>query len=184
MVSFPAPLRPLRAGLAAGLLAGLAAAGAAAADPLPSASAPGGPCTDGSGPRAAVMGYLTAMHERRFDDAFAFVSPRMTDGRDRDAWSALQEKAFDPGKVQIYGVDLHAARALAGDPECRERAAVPNVMSSRDKLNEAGLVEFEVYVVVSDGEAWRVDAQETLFEDADVAAWFPRSRVIEVADEP
>lgn len=151
---------------------------------LPSAQPPGRPCADGSGPRAAVMGYLTAMHERRFADAWDFVSTGMTDGRDRDAWSALQAQAFDPARVQIYGVDLRAARALGDAADCAARAGVPNVMSSRDRLNEAGLVEFEIYVVVRDGDAWRVDLQETLYDDDAIAAWFPASRVVETTDAP
>ena len=76
MLSLHAPLRRSKAGPALGLLACLAALASAAAEPLPSASGPGQPCADGSGPRTAVMGYLTAMHEHRFDDAYAFVSPR------------------------------------------------------------------------------------------------------------
>ena len=131
------------------------------------------PCAYGAGPRAAVMGYLTAMHQHRFEDAYDFVSANMTDGRPREEWAALQARAYQPGKVSIYGVDPRTPRAADDDDACAGHAMVPNILSSRDKLNEQGLVEFEVYSVRLDGEDWRVDGQETLFEDADIARWFP-----------
>lgn len=131
-------------------------------------------CPDGSGPRSAVMDYLGAMHKHQFDKAYDHVTESMTDGRSREDWAALQARAYQPGKVDIYGVDVRAARGHDNDAGCSARAVVPNILSSRDKLNEHGLVEFETYTVVkSEGGVWRVDAQETLFEDDAVSTWFP-----------
>ena len=133
-------------------------------------------CADGSGPRAAVMGYLTAMHENRFADAFDFVSATMTDGRARSEWVAAQERLYGPGKVAIYGVDPRQAMATPDDVACAAKAIVPNVLSSRDKLNEHGTVEFEIYTVVLDEGTWRIDTQETLFDEPAVRVWFPTAK--------
>lgn len=131
-------------------------------------------CPDGSGPRGAVMDYLSAMHQHRFNEAYDHVTESMTDGRSREDWAALQARAYQPGEVDIYGVDVRGARGHDDDANCSTRAVVPNILSSRDKLNEHGLVEFETYTVIktADGE-WRVDAQETLFDDEAVSTWFP-----------
>jgi hypothetical protein len=141
------------------------------------------PCPDGAGPRAAVMGYLTAMHEHRFGDAFDFVTDTMTDGLERGEWSAIQNKAYAPGKVDIYGVDVRRAVGVGGDPDCHARAIVPNVLSSRDKLNVYGSVEFEIYSLIREGGVWRVDSQETLFDDNAIMTWFPDVTTFEAGGE-
>ena len=139
-------------------------------------------CADGAGPRGAVMGYLTAMHEHRFEDAYDFVSSSMTDGRTRADWSALQERAYRPGKVEIYGVDARRAMAAEDDLDCTTQAVVPNILSSRDKFNEHGSVEFEIYFVKRDGDVWQVDSQETLFDDDGIAIWFPEVKLFKARD--
>ncbi len=140
------------------------------------------PCADGAAPRAAVMGYLTAMHKHRFDDAYDFVTSAMTDGRPRADWSALQARAYQPGKVDIYGVDVRAVMASADDPECNHVAIVPNVLSSRDRLNEHGSVEFEIYTVRKEDGVWLIHGQETLFDDAGINTWFPETRALDSAN--
>ncbi|MGR8918691.1 MAG: hypothetical protein ACU85V_03655 [Gammaproteobacteria bacterium] len=147
----------------------------AAAVPLAAEADPVGPCPDGSGPRDAVVTYLTAMHQHRFDDAYDVVTPRMTDGRPRAAWAALQAAAYEPGAVEIYGVDVRAPMATAADPACAALAVVPNVLSSRDRLNVHGNVELEIYRVVHENGAWRVDEQQTLFDDHQIRTWFPEA---------
>jgi hypothetical protein len=138
------------------------------------------PCPgDDSGPRSAVMAYLTAMHEHRFADAYDHVGDGMTDGRSRDDWAALQARAYGPGKVQIYGVDARAPMVDGDDAACAARAVVPNLLSARDRLNEHGAVEFELYHVVRQDGQWRVDGQETLFDDPAIRRWFPEVEIVE-----
>ncbi len=139
---------------------------------------PVGSCIDGNGPKSAVMAYLSAMHKQRFDDAFDYVTKTMTDGLTRADWSALQARAYQPSKIEIYGVDVRSAMATAADPDCTKRAIVPNILSSRDKLNEHGSVEFEIYVVVLDHGQWRIDEQQSLFEDNEISRWFPTVKAI------
>ncbi|MCB1746803.1 MAG: hypothetical protein KDK06_06490 [Gammaproteobacteria bacterium] len=147
----------------------------------PAGAAPATPCpSDDDGPRGAVMGYLTAMHEHRFVDAYDFVTDGMTDGRDRTVWAVLQGRAYGPGKVEIYGVDPRAAMVDGDDTSCTHHAVVPNLLSARDRLNIHGAVEFELYHVVREDGRWRVDSQETLFDDPAILHWFPGTEIVEV----
>ncbi|MGE0483517.1 MAG: hypothetical protein AB7Q81_05230 [Gammaproteobacteria bacterium] len=147
----------------------------------PAPASPATPCpgNDG-GPRRAVMAYLTAMHEHRFADAYDHVDDGMTDGRPRADWAALQARAYGPGRVEIYGVDPRAAMVDGDDHTCTKRAVVPNLLSARDRLNAHGAVEFELYHVVREEGQWRVDGQETLFDDAAITRWFPETEIVEV----
>lgn len=147
-------------------------------------SATHSPCPLENKARGAVMGYLTAMHEHRFDDAYDFVSKNLTDGRSRKNWSDLQASVYKPGKVSIYRVDVRRALAPADDASCSSHAVVPNILSSRDRLNEHGLIEFEIYHVRRDGTQWRVDSQQTLFEDAAIRTWFPEVKSFVSDGEP
>lgn len=141
------------------------------------------PCPDGAGPRAAVEGYLTAMQESRFTDAYEFVNANMTDGRVRSEWAGMQKLFFEAGGVSIYKFDVREPHGTDDDPGCAARALVPNVLHSRDKFNNQGTVEFEVYTVAKGGDAWQVDAQETLFDEADIRVWFPDDEIPEFRDQ-
>jgi hypothetical protein len=51
------------------------------------------------------------MQERRFIDAFKFVSNSMTDGRSNKDWAELQEMFYTGGGVIIFGIDVRQAIA-------------------------------------------------------------------------
>lgn len=156
---------------AALLLAAFATAGVAA------------PCADSSGPQAALQSYLTAMQDHRFNDAYDFVTATMTDGKPREEWASVQKMFYEGGAVNIFGIDIREAQADPADAACAARAMVPNVLKSRDKFNNQGTTEFEIYTVVKDGDAWKVEAQETLFDAADVEQWFPGEEIPEFRDQ-
>lgn len=141
------------------------------------------PCADSSGPQAALRSYLTAMQDHRFNDAYDFVTATMTDGKPREEWAAVQKMFYEGGAVNIFGIDIRQAQADPTDAACAARALVPNVLKSRDKFNNQGTTEFEVYTVVKDGDAWKVDAQETLFDAPEVEKWFPGEEVPEFRDQ-
>ncbi|MGR8920337.1 MAG: hypothetical protein ACU85V_12010 [Gammaproteobacteria bacterium] len=147
------------------------------------ASALAAPCPDGEGPRAAVASYLRAMQEHRFADAYDFVTAAMTDGKPRADWAGLQRLFYQGGQVNIYGIDIRAPQAAAGDADCAGRALVPNVLKSRDKFNNQGTTEFEIYTTVRQGGTWRVEAQETLFDQPEVDRWFPGETLPEFRDQ-
>ena len=54
-----------------------------------------------------------------------------------------------------------------------DKAEVPNVLSSQDRfVNQLGLTEHELYTLVKEGGAWKVDAQ-MIVEPPDIPKWFP-----------
>ncbi|MEQ8230556.1 MAG: hypothetical protein RLW61_09325 [Gammaproteobacteria bacterium] len=154
-----------------GLLAGVPVAAVAA------------PCADGSAAEAAVRAYLVAMQEHRFDDAYQHVTTTMTDGKSQGDWAALQKLFYEGGEVNIFGIDIRPAQVPQGAADCAARAVVPNVLKSRDKFNNQGLTEFEVYTVVAREEGWRIDSQRTLFEQSEVDQWFPGEQMPEFRDQ-
>jgi len=95
----------------------------------------------------------------------------------------LQKLFYEGGEVNIFGIDTRAAQSVDGDAACASRAVVPNVLKSRDKFNNQGITEFEIYTLVLDDGVWRIDAQETLFEQADVDRYFPGEKLPELRDQ-
>jgi hypothetical protein len=140
-------------------------------------------CSDGSGPQEAVGKYLSAMQDHRFKDAFDFVTSNMTDGKPRDEWAALQKLFYEGGEVNIFGIDVRKALVDDKDATCKARAIVPNVLKSRDRFNNQGIAEFELYVTIRDGDVWQIDSQETLFEQPEVDQWFPGEKMPEFRDK-
>jgi len=135
-------------------------------------------CADDPGPAAAVRGYITSLKEHRFEDAYQFVSPTMTDGKPVAEWAALQKKMFELGGVAIGEVDVRAAkREMVDESTCAPRAKVPNVLHAGDVMNNQGSTEFEVYTVVLDATGWKVDSQQTLFDEAGIREWFPDDQI-------
>lgn len=145
----------------------------------------GGPaCLTDDGPRTAVLGYVTAMKEHRFEDAYNFVTATMTDGKPVEEWAAPQRKLFELGGVSIGKIDVRAPHRELKDAEsCTSVAKVPNVLNAGDVLNNQGSTEFEVYTVVQDGMGtWRIDSQETLFDEPVIHQWFPGEKIPEFKD--
>jgi hypothetical protein len=134
-------------------------------------------CAQEPGPREAVLAYGKAMQEKRFEDAYDHVSKTMTDGRPREEWAALQRKMFELGGVELQDPDVRRPRRALVDGKCADVAQVPNVLRAKDVLNNQGSTEFEVYTVVFSDGAWRVDSQETLFDEPRIREWFPDDEI-------
>lgn len=147
------------------------------------AGASAAPCEDAAAAATAVEDYLVAMQEHRFEDAYDDVTANMTDGKSRGEWAALQKLFYEGGEVNIFGIDVRTPQVPEGAADCRARAMVPNVLKSRDKFNNQGTTEFEVYTVVLEDGAWRVEMQETLFDQPDVDRWFPGESLPEFRDQ-
>lgn len=145
------------------------------------AGADDGPsCQHDPAPREAVLAYLGAMKAQRFEDAYDHVTSTMTDGKSREEWAALQRKMFTLGGVTIGELDVREShRAVKSGNDCEETASVPNVLRASDVLNNQGSTEFEVYTVVKQADGWRVDAQQSLFEEAAIRQWFPNDPIPE-----
>ena len=140
-------------------------------------------CTSDPAPQAAVQAYLQAMKDKRFSDAFDFVTARMTDGKARADWAALQEKMFEMGGVSIGELDVRPAqRQRVNAFECAASAKVPNVLHAADVLNNQGSTEFEVYTLVLVEGRWRVDEQESLYGEKAIRPWFPTDDIPALKD--
>ncbi len=127
---------------------------------------------------APVVVYTEAMKAYRFDDAYRALSETMTDGLGADEWSAGQRRMFELGQVVIRKVDTRWPQHI--DPaSCAKRALVPNVLHAKDRFNNQGSVEFELYTVVRNPDGWRIESQETLIDEAAIHRYFPGDEIPE-----
>ncbi|MGR8947403.1 MAG: hypothetical protein ACU84Q_05095 [Gammaproteobacteria bacterium] len=135
-------------------------------------------CPDGAGPESAVTAYLQGMKDYQFESAYDFVTDNMTDGRSREDWSELQMEFIVGGEVVIGKLDVRDAHSAPGaDTACASTAIVPNILRAKDKFNNQGSTEFELYTVVKQGDNWKIDMQETLFDDKTIKQWFPNDEI-------
>ena len=134
-------------------------------------------CVDGSGPEAAVAAYVQGMKDYQFESAYDFLTENMTDGQSREDWSELQLKFIVGGEVVIKKVDVRPAHGTATDTACETSAIVPHVLRAKDKFNNQGSTEFELYTVIKQGERWKIDTQESLFDDKHIKQWFPDDEI-------
>lgn len=146
---------------------------AAAEAPAPAAeAAPAAPASKGNpaGMTAdqVVASYLKAMQEQRFPDAYQYVSSTLRAGKGVEEWAKEQQYVMQMGEVKI--IDFKVFPAIIG---ADGMARVPNILKSQDKfLNQLGLDEHEIYELIKEEGAWRID-QQTLAEGADRAEYFP-----------
>jgi len=152
---------------------------AAAPDAPPAASAPAAPAPAPAAPAAndekaelapdkVVTGYLKAMQEQRFADAYQYVSTTLRAGKSVEEWAKEQQYVMQMGEVKIIDFKVYPA-VIGADGMAR----VPNILKSQDKfLNQLGLDEHEVYELIKEGGQWRID-QQTLAEGPDRAEYFP-----------
>jgi hypothetical protein len=118
-------------------------------------------------PDQTVTKYLEAMQGQRFSEAFDYVSVGLRGGKDREAWAKEQQYIVQMGEVKIFGFKVFKP-IMEG-----EKAKVPNILKSQDKfLNQLGLDEHEVYELIKEDGAWRID-QQTLVEGPEKGEFFP-----------
>lgn len=119
-------------------------------------------------PDETVKKYLEAMQAARFSEAYDYVSIGLRGGKDREAWSKEQQYIVQMGEVKIFGFKVFKS-VMVGD-----KAKVPNILKSQDKfLNQLGLDEYEVYELIKEEGAWRID-QQTLVEGPEKDEYFPK----------
>jgi hypothetical protein len=121
-------------------------------------------------PEETVRRYLQAVKDAKFDAAYDLISRAMRQGKERDAWVKEQRDGMVWADVKIFSYDVGTAKVEG------EKALVPNVLSSQDKfVNQLGLTEYELYTLVKEDGAWKVD-QQVIVEPPDVPKWFPKAR--------
>jgi hypothetical protein len=148
-------------------------AAAAPAPAAPPAAAPAAPATAPAAagemaPDKVVESYLKAMQAKNFPEAFKYVSTTLKAGKTVELWSKEQQYIMDMGEVKI--IDFKVYPAIIGKDGV---ARVPNILKSQDKfLNQLGLDEHELYELIKENGAWKID-QQTLAEGQDRAEYFP-----------
>jgi hypothetical protein len=126
-------------------------------------------------PEETLKRYLTALQSQDFDKAYDLVSNAMKTDRktgkikSREVWSKQSQYVFDFSEAKIFDFAVGNAK-IDGDT-----ALVPNLLSSQDRfLNQLGVDEHELYSLVKEDGAWKVDRQQEVIEAAEIAEWFPR----------
>jgi hypothetical protein len=118
-------------------------------------------------PDQAVTKYLEAMQGQKFEEAYDYVSTGLRGGKSKEEWAKEQQYIAQMGEVKIFGFQVFKP-VVEG-----EKARVPNILKSQDKfLNQLGLDEYELYELVREEGAWRID-QQTLVEGSERAEYFP-----------
>lgn len=141
-------------------------------------------CADGAGPEAAVRGYLEGMKAYQFESAYDFLTDNMTDGQSKEDWTELQLKFIVGGEVVIGKLDVRKAHSNPQDQgNCTASAIVPNVLKAKDKFNNQGSTEFELYYTVKQQQGWKIDSQESLFDEKKIRQWFPDDEIPDFLDQ-
>jgi len=116
-----------------------------------------------------VLGrYLQALKAEKFDEVYDLISSTMRQGRSKELYVKEFQAMMGVADFKIFDFTVYPAK-IEG-----EKALVPNILESQDRfINTLGLTEHELYTLVREGGAWRVDAQ-TLVDPPDRAKWFPK----------
>ena len=145
---------------------GKAPGAAVTAPAAPAVAAPS--ATTGLAPDKVVSSYLKAMQDQRYNDAYQYVSTTLRAGKGVEEWAKEQQYVMQMGEVKIIEFKVYPA-IIGADGIAR----VPNILKSQDKfLNQLGLDEHELYELIKEDGAWRID-QQTLAEGPDRAEYFP-----------
>ena len=140
-------------------------------------------CLGDDGPQQAVLNYFSAMKSERFEKAYQFITANMASEKTVEAWASQQRRVFAIGKVVINKIDVRESyRTLDNIFMCANTAKVSNVLHASDVFNNQGSSEFEVYTLTLKDGMWKIDSQETLFDDVLIQQWFPNDILPEFKD--
>lgn len=119
-------------------------------------------------PEETLDGYLKAMKEQKYDDAYKYLSKAMAGNKDAETWAKETKYQMQAAEVKIFKYQVFPAKVEG------ETAKVPNILSSQDKyLNQLGADEYELYTLVKEGGEWKIDQQEQV-EKSDQSNWFKK----------
>lgn len=130
-----------------------------------------GPAAAGNAsPEDVLRAYLGAVKKGDYDVAYTHISKAMRGGKDQEAWVKETKAFMSFADVKIFEFDVRPGK-IEGDT-----ARVPNVLESQDRfVNALGLTEYELYTLVKEDGAWKVDSQ-LLLEPAELPKWFPDAK--------
>ncbi|HLK10358.1 MAG TPA: hypothetical protein VKW76_03160 [Candidatus Binatia bacterium] len=122
------------------------------------------------GPEETLRRYLAALKDGKADVVYELSSTAMRRGKDKEAWVKEQRALMAAAEVKILDFQVQPAKVEG------EKAYVPDLLTAQDKfLNQLGVPEYELYTLVKEDGAWRIDSQ-TDVEPQDVPKWFPHAR--------
>lgn len=129
--------------------------------------ASGARAAGGGAPEDVLRTYLTAIQKGDFETAYDHISAAMRGGKDKKTWVEESKAFMNFADVKIFEFRIGKAK-IEGNT-----AKVPNVLESQDRfVNALGLTEYELYTLVMEDGAWKVDSQ-ILLEPGQVKDWFP-----------
>jgi len=130
---------------------------------------------EGASPEDVLKSYLTALQSQQFEKAYDLVSKAMKTDRKtgqvkpKEVWVKESQYIMAFSEAKILDFKVRSAK-IEGD-----KAIVPNLLSSQDKfLNQLGVEEYELYTLVKEDGAWKVDQQQEVVEQSEIAKWFPK----------
>jgi len=119
-------------------------------------------------PEETLKRYLEGLKARDFAAAHVYASKAMRAGKDKEVWVKEGEALVSMCDLKIFKFEIGTAKVEG------ERARVPNLLESQDKcINALGLTEYELYTLVREDGAWKVDSQ-ILLEPPEIPEWFPK----------
>ncbi len=119
-------------------------------------------------PEDTLRRYLVALKAEKFGDAYDLVSKAMRQGKGKEEYVKESQAMMGYADVKIFDFTVYPGK-IEGD-----KALVPNILESQDRfVNTLGLTEYELYTLVREDGAWKVDSQ-ILVEPAEQARWFPK----------
>jgi len=149
-----------------------------AAVALAMATVAGGARADELTPEQTVNGYLSALKNGKFAEAYDYISKGMAQNKGRDEWAKEQQWMMQASEAKIFDFKVYPGK-IKGD-----KAYVPDLLSSQDKfLNQLGVEEHELYTLVREDGKWKIDQQQDL-ERSNVAEWFPAQPAAPKAKKP
>ena len=120
-------------------------------------------------PEDVLRRYLTALKAEKFGDAYELVSKAMRQGKGKEEYVKEAQAMMGFADVKIFDFTVGQAKVEG------TTAYVPNVLSSQDRfVNQLGLTEYELYTLLKEDGAWKVDRQ-VIVEPGDVPKWFPKA---------
>jgi hypothetical protein len=123
---------------------------------------------EGRSPEDTVRAYLKAMKVRDFAKVYDLSSKAATQGKDRETWATEMKYLFQLSDAKIFEFKVFPGKVLG-----EEKAVVPNILTSQDKfLNQLAAPEYELYTLLREDGAWKVDHQ-IIVDLQEIPKWFP-----------
>jgi len=118
-------------------------------------------------PEQTLTKYLGALKDGNFRAAYHYITKGMAQNKPEEQWAKEMQFMTQMTEAKIFSYHVYPGKKVGA------KAFVPNVLSSQDKyLNQLGVEEHELYTLIREAGAWKVDQQQ-LVERVNLSKWFP-----------